>query len=205
MKTVILGFSGKAGSGKDTAAIWAQTYLEDQGYLVSFFSLAKPVKEYANKYFSSITDATKKDYVSRAVLQGIGQMLRSEVSAYYWLNKFEESVLEKHDTFKSRFMMLRQEPPVFFAICTDVRYENEADFLSVKNINYTELNGDRFSSEGVYRITTRTSLTDATAKHESETSLDKYTDFDCVYNNTETLSDFKKDVEAWIESKLQSL
>lgn len=205
MKTVIIGFSGKAGAGKDTAARWAQIYLEDRGYLVSFFSLAKPVKDNANKYFSSITNTIEKDYVSRAVLQGIGQMFRSEISNYYWLHKFEEEVKNKHEDIKSKFNMLRQMPPMFVAICTDVRYENEADFLTAKNIQNVTSNGDSISTEGIYRITNRTTLEGTAAMHDSETSLDTYTGFDHMYENTNSLSDFKKDVEQWIELKLQNL
>jgi len=176
----IVGVSGKAGAGKDTLVDYMQSRLTDSGMDSDRFAFAKGVKIFGKRYFGEICDPVVKDPTSRLVLQGIGQMMRSEVSEDYWVNRARHLITEKaQQAGPSKDLVI---------FITDVRYKNEADALSVKNWEFFNT-GNIDETKLLVRINGRTSLTGEAALHPSETDLDDYTDFDTVYDNVASLED----------------
>lgn len=175
----VIGVSGKAGAGKDSLVDYMQEELAARGIASDRFAFAKGVKLFGERYFGEICDPVVKDRVSRLVLQGIGQMMRAEVSSQYWVERARERITCKAESV--------DEDLVVFI--TDVRYKNEADSLILEagDFNYRELPEWKAS----IRIKGRTSLTGAAAEHISETDLDDYPEknFTAIYENLGTLEE----------------
>lgn len=173
----IIGASGKAGSGKDTIVDYLTPKFEEHGFIVSRFSFAEGVKIFSKTYFGEICDPVVKDPVSRFVLQGIGQMLRSEVSSDFWVDRARRVITKEAEEY------IGKNHVVFI---TDVRYLNEAESISEKDtFNLSSIPERNY----LIRINGRTSLTGDSSQHESETSLDNYTNFNFIYNNNKTIED----------------
>ncbi len=106
---MIVGFSGKAGSGKTTLA----NFLQDEFGFVRM-SFASPLKETVMKYFGLTEEDIKtKNPTARKILQGVGIMMREEVDKRYWIKQLEEKMIYLDKNI----------------VIDDVRFENEADFI----------------------------------------------------------------------------
>lgn len=167
---MLIGISGKAGTGKDTAFKIISKHVDKPTVRRAF---ADPVKEYAEKYFSTVVDVYKKDRTTRAILQGIGHMVRERIDGDYWINQ-----------------TLSHLPKDAIVVVTDVRYLNEA--LAVKKCGGLLL-----------RLNGNTRLSGATAYHPSETQLDDFNQFDHIINNVGSLDDFEKELLEWIQSVIR--
>lgn len=154
----IIAFSGKAGSGKDTAA----NLLKEDFPEITHLSFAAPLKEMSSHYFPSC-DVVKKDPYSREILQGLGSFVREQVHEDYWVDKLIAQIEDKPDALY---------------VITDLRYKNEYTalrFLSPQHEVYIiRLEGRRYEQS------------DKAMSHPSETDLDTVR-FTNVYNNTGTL------------------
>lgn len=171
----VIGVSGKAGSGKNTLVDHMKSIaLAEYTDYVFELSFAQPVKTFGSTYFGEICDPVVKDPVSRKVLQGIGQMLRAEVSSVFWIDKTFDIIRDLKRQYSDKKIVV---------FIPDVRYKNEADAL---NLEHSPEDGvETF----VLRIDGRTSLTGKSAEHLSETDLDLYEDFSYAYDNSSTLED----------------
>lgn len=174
----VIGISGKAGGGKDTLAEHMTLKLRGADIGAETMHFAKALKDYGRTYFGEICDPVVKDPVSRAVLQGIGQMFREVVSQDYWVERVVDKIKNEADTYTTRFSD-------YFILIPDVRHPNEADFVK-HALNKDSIGGYDITT-AVVRINGRTSLKGEAAEHISETALDNYEDFDFVYENTGTL------------------
>lgn len=132
----IIGFSGKAGSGKTSAA----EVLEKQGFVIRSF--ADPIKWIATKWFG--WDG-KKDEKGRKLLQSIGKIGR-EYNPDTWIKPMEAYIKAWSD--KRDFLLT----------IDDVRFQNEVDFIHkykgiVINLSGRSLdlgkNSDDISEKGV--------------------------------------------------------
>lgn len=182
-ENIVIAFSGKAGSGKDTSADIARSILEEGGYKVVNISFAQALKSLAQKYFP-FCDVVKKDPVSRQTLQGLGTLMRDEVDTDYWVNLS----LKKIDSI----LASNKDSPVAVLI-TDLRFKNE--LYKLKDYTFNE-------PADVYlvRLEGRTLLEGGAAQHSSETDLDNLTwEFTGVYKNTGTLSDLENYVRRFID------
>lgn len=123
-KPLIIGVSGKKRSGKDTLFQTVRTNFPE--LTVERRAFADKVKEYTYKYFNVDPDSDKESY--RHILQGVGQMVRSEFNENYWIQQATKD-LPKCDV-------------LFF---TDVRHLNEwraVTYLGGKNIRVDSINSD---------------------------------------------------------------
>jgi hypothetical protein len=180
---MIVGLSGKIGSGKSTVS---EIFRENNFKLDSF---ANSVKDVSNSIFgfdrSRLEGITKEDRIWRETpderytsLLGksfsprdslilIGTTLgRNQIHPDIWV----ESVFNRYDSKKN-------------LLITDVRFPNE--YNSIKKRGGVLIRINRQSS---YRI-----------EHESECALDKY-NFDYVIENDGTLDELKKKTNDIIES-----
>ena len=129
MSNIIIGFSGKAGAGKDTAAEMLSVALRIQNQLVRSDSFAAPLKEACCKIFgwsdSVYTDRDVKEVVDkywgfspRTAAQLMGtEAMRAVFGNDLWIRALEHRLPPEYFT-----------KPVF-TIITDVRFQNEANWV----------------------------------------------------------------------------
>lgn len=120
--TKIIGFSGLAGSGKDTAADIIENISNEKIYRCS---IAGPLKEMVRAAYDLTEDqvyTSKKDVLDeywrctpRDLLIEIGTLMRDRDSDHWikLLERLMKKAIESHDMI----------------IITDVRYDNEAEFI----------------------------------------------------------------------------
>ena len=104
---MLIGFVGKARSGKDTAG---EHLVKNFGY--TRISFADELKRVAIKYFALSHDECygTKTQVSRRILQGLGVCMREEIDTNYWVNYALKNIPEN-------------------VAITDVRFLNEAEII----------------------------------------------------------------------------
>lgn len=160
----IIAFSGKAGSGKDTAANIVKELIPNTVHL----SFAAPLKEMAQQYFP-FCDVITKDPISRATLQGLGTLMREQVDPDYWVDKLLNNI--------------PGEDPNGMYVITDLRYLNELhNIYTLKrehNVYVIRMEGRRYEQDA------------SLMAHPSETALD-FEYFDYTYQNTGTIEDIKR-------------
>ena len=150
---LLIGISGKMGTGKSTVSHMLQAAFQETGK-VSIESLATPIYKAQNLLYTQYNmelDGAK----DRDLLLAIGAWGRNK-DPDFWLNQFAKHVL------KSKYDII---------ICDDVRMENEADFF--------KKNGLLFRIEGEQRG----EIVDTSkANNPTEIGLDDYK-FDNVISN----------------------
>lgn len=179
MTHAVIGISGKKQSGKDLAFQIMNSVLTAPKVAVRRYAFADAVKRLASTYFGYPTNEAEKERF-RFVLQGIGQMMRDEVSENYWIEQVMQKIAEANVDFTARGIS-------HIAIITDLRYQNEYDAVSAIGT--------------VLRIE-RPSLP-RTDTHPSETELDDYTFQHIILNNgdkKEYIEKVKEWTKAWKKS-----
>lgn len=182
---MVIGISGKIGSGKDT---FADLFIE---HIKNVYGHRFENKKFAynlKKIVSILTGVSMEDVLSREgklkylpewgmtigeMQQKIGtEAIRNNIHNDAWVLSLFGTYKENED----------------FWIVTDVRFKNEAKIIKEKGGIIIRLNGDPLNSKaGDERNMT----------HQSEIDLDDYNGFDYVYNNIppiENLQNFVKDV-----------
>lgn len=161
MKSVVIGFLGKAGSGKTTAA----NYLIEK-YGAERVSFAGPLKEMAKQIWEFTDDqvygdATFKEQVDprwgispRTAMQRLGESARQCISPTVWINACIEKVVQR--TFEGKH----------FFVIDDVRYVNEVQSLN----EATKFDGI------VVRLSCTDSVSEDAGIHPSEAEMDWVTD-----------------------------
>ena len=181
---MIIGVSGKIGSGKDT---FADKLIE---YVKSEYGFTFENKKYAynlKKIVSILTGVSMEDVFSREgkhkqlpewnmtvgeMQQKLGtEAVRNNINQDAW-------ILSLFGTYSTKK----------YWIITDVRFKNEADIIKEKGGIVIRLNGDPIKSK---------TNDNRNMEHPSETGLDDYQDFDYIYDNVppiENLIEFVKEV-----------
>ena len=161
---------GKARQGKSTVASYIRDYYEEQGLKTTNLEISAPLKNLAMHNFGwDGRDETKP----RDLLSQLGtQIIREK--------------LQKHDYMINRAIEDCEILANFFSIITiaDVRFEHE--IYDVKQI---------FSKVIVIEVVRPgfdTQLTEQQQKHETETGLDQFTDYDLVITNDGDLETLRK-------------
>ncbi len=166
MAAKILGFSGKAQSGKDTVtAFLIRNRKELFNGTVARYAFADELKlfcmgylglTYDQVYGSEAMKNTLTDIngmVSREVMQDVGKILR-KYKQDIWVSKCFEAIDISN---------------IDYAIITDIRYENEVEAVKKRGGKVIRLT--RFSENTIGK------------EHDSEVELDNYSRFDAVIDN----------------------
>lgn len=146
----IIGFSGKSGAGKSTAA---QYLIKQYGF--TKISLAGPIKIAADSLFPGLSSYAKEvpfrnyDWTPREFLVNLGALLRFHDPAY-WLRL---CIIEMRDN-NGKYVV------------DDVRFHNEVDGLKRMGGKIVRIN--RFEKMNPYK----------SKDIESEKALDEYKEFD---------------------------
>ena len=119
-KPALIGFAGKARSGKDTAG----KYLVDN-YQFAHYYFAKPLKDGAKAMFN-LTDEQIEN--KEKVIEPWG---RSPRELYQLLGTDVARSIDKRVWIKNAEMFIRKHPG-FSVVITDVRFSNEADWIRSK-------------------------------------------------------------------------
>lgn len=164
-KGVIVLISGKAGVGKSTLAKLIQTEFSDRGFISVIVPMATGVKNAAVKCFGW---DRKKDDNGRKLLQNIGRIGR-EYNVNLWVSTAMNGAINGGDIFSPDFI-----------IVDDWRFPNEYEFI-------TENYGNEYNIYRVKIISPNREVLSGTDAYNdySETSLDDYTDFDFVFDNSQ--------------------
>lgn len=109
MKNIVITFSGKARSGKDTSVQFVKKHFEEQGMNVFCLAYADYLKALCRRNFG-YDDADKEH--QRKILQKFGTDVVREIDDIFWV----ETVFNTVD-------VLREAYDVF--LISDARYENE--------------------------------------------------------------------------------
>jgi hypothetical protein len=137
--TKIIGLTGRAGAGKDTAA----SLFEDEAVMLSF---AKPLKEAVqilfNFTYDQLYDPIKKEEIDvrwgkspRQILQYIGtNVLRENINKDIFIINMEERIKEAMKLSKK------------YIFITDVRFDNEACLIKALGGHVLEIVRDTTST-----------------------------------------------------------
>lgn len=194
---MIIGISGKIGSGKDTIAQMIQNRLqleEDTHLRYSTWEIRKfagklkqiaslltgiPVERFEDQEFKKTSlGPVWNDMTVREFLQRLGtDACRDNIHPNIWVN----ALFADYNT--KVFVALPRHATDRWII-TDVRFPNEADAIKAR--------------EGILlRINRPTERKD---EHPSETALDNYEGFNYVINNDGTLEDLKVKVVEFLKA-----
>jgi len=186
---MIIGVSGKIGSGKDSFANYLIKYVKEN-YDILFEN-----KKYAynlKKIVSILTGVSMEDVLSREgklkylpewnmtvgeMQQKLGtEAVRNNIHQDAW-------VLSLFGTYSEDK----------FWVITDVRFKNEAEIIKKKGGIIVRLNGDPEKC----RLNDNRSM-----EHPSETELDDYDGFDYIFDNVPPISNLENFVEEIINDIL---
>lgn len=170
----VICISGKAGSGKDTAAQFMKEELESHGHRVLIIHYADLLKFMCSTYFN--WDGVK-DEAGRTLLQYIGTDIVRDKYPNYWTD-FVAGFIEMFDDDWD------------CAIIPDARFPNEIDIMR-----------ERFGAVHVRVDRGRDhvrSMTSAQMEHPSEVSLDDYLP-DYYITNRGTLQQLRETVNTCIK------
>lgn len=167
---MIIGLSGKIGSGKDTAAeliekqyIYKHKKISDSLYKI-VSNLTGSDVDYLKSRKGKSSKAQPFDMTVRELLQNIGMKMR-EIDEDFWLK------LLFHNSGKENIVI------------SDVRFKNEADYIKNNNGILVRLEGNP----------TDIKIRDNIKNHISEVDLDDY-EFDHIIKNNGTIEDLKKSI-----------
>lgn len=170
MKVILI--SGKAGHGKDTAAVFLKTALEADGNSVLITHYGDLVKYICMMFFN--WDGLK-DEKGRALLQKVGtDTIRAE-QPNYWVSFISDIISFFPENWD-------------YVLIPDCRFPNEIDLIKSKfDAVHVRVVRDGFISR----------LTPEQEMHQSETALDNI-HADYYINNNGTLKDFRNSVIEWL-------
>lgn len=196
---MIIGISGKIGSGKDTLGLIAQV----QGFQVKKFAykLKQIValltgctvedlenQEFKNKYlpaeWQGYDDVTAL-LTYRWLMQVVGtEAMRDVIHNNIWVNAlFADYKMQSH-TGPTRDLKYPNW------IITDVRFPNEAQAIKDRGGLLVRIERPSATSfDGMAKVT----------EHPSETSLDTYNGWDLVIYNTGTKEQFENNFSTWLD------
>ena len=149
--TKFICISGKAGSGKDTAAEYLQQEIEMDGYNVLIYHYADILKFVLQRLFG--WDGVKDEY-GRSLLQYVGTEKVRKKDKNYWVAFLCDLISLFPDEWD-------------YVLIPDTRFPNEITYPSeYQNISVQHIRLERpnYNSD----------LTESQQNHESETALDNY-------------------------------
>lgn len=173
---MIIAFSGKKGSGKDTAATILETRLKEYGFLIRRDQFAARLKKACSIIFNTPIEYFEDENLKkqthsetgltyRQILQKVGtDLFRKQIDSEIWARApFTNLVLKEKEIL----------------ILTDLRFRNEAEQVKRHNGKIIRINRPGLISDS----------------HISETEMDDYGSFDYVIHNDGTLDQLKEAIQ----------
>jgi hypothetical protein len=182
---ILMAFSGKMRSGKDTAADYIEAKLKSYGMAVTRLAFADTIKriaEYAQK------EAGLPVVKDRELLQYLGAN---------WGRKHDPDVWVK--ALERKFLEIIEEDDTDAVLVTDLRFQNELEMLNRHGFKVVRT----LASEAI-RLA-RGAEPDA-LYHISETALDQHDamcDWTCPIRNEGTLEEFQAELDRVIAEEMQ--
>lgn len=164
---VIIGVSGKAGSGKTTFANFLKDEFKNRSISACVINYADLVKFISKEYFGWNGE---KDEWGRTLIQTVGtEFGRNKTDINIWV----DLVIQCVSVLKNAYDVM---------IIGDCRFPNEIERWSEKGQDMISIRIDRTNYDTV--------LTKAQQAHASETALDDYGSFDYHVENSGSLKEF---------------
>ena len=187
MKPIIIGFSGKYKSGKDTMTSILSDYFKEQGKEPIHLKFAQRLKEVTSVLTGTSVDDNFSDegkaklvpslgHTLGRLQQIVGTVLRENICPDIWVKVVTDQILPDSNKVY---------------IISDVRFPNEARELQKLGGKVIRLNRKTDSNDG------------RDPKHISETALDDYPDFDLIVDNNGPLEKTKEIILSFINSDLK--
>lgn len=174
-----IGISGKIGSGKSTLADNLEKLFLERNFMVYQRNFADELKQFvAQQYQFDVSLCYDQQGKNKIVKNGktVGQLLQEvgtakrEIDANFWVQAVDLYIGQKSSADAIEQLVSKGYQGVFFII-SDVRFENEANWLGDQLL--VRLEGD---PGNIAAQTNRNKM------HISETALDDYKFFDLVLN-----------------------
>jgi len=192
---MIIGLSGKIGSGKDAAAnlfaenfseyvpIYKKSFAYKLKQIIEILSGFKMQTSFDNSFFEGITDFKRedKDVFIKVFNQTIGEMLQI-VGTEVFRDNYDKEVWIK--SLFNDYGPYEKKNTIW--VISDVRFTNEANY--VKNLDgiLIRINGDPLKL---------TEYSNRDINHPSETALDNYKGFDYIIENDGSMEELKEKTE----------
>lgn len=144
---VVIAFSGRARSGKNQSAIFAEEALGQKGCRVIEVSFAMALKAACEKFLG--WNPETKNGEGRSLLQSVGAACR-EIHPSFWADFVTTFLRATTDRWS-------------VAVLTDLRYANELEVLKQTGYRVIHINVERPGVENL--------LTESQRNHESENGL----------------------------------
>lgn len=173
---LIVIFSGKVRSGKDTAMnIIREKYEEDNKKVINL-QFSSYIKEYAKRISNwDGTDETKP----RELLQELGtDIIRNKIDKYFFINRIIDDI-KVYSYFFDIIMI------------SDARFPEEIETVKKQFKNTISIHINRPNND---------TLTDRQKVHITETALDNYSNYDYIVNNDGTIEDLKSKLDSLYKS-----
>lgn len=181
----VIGFAGKSGAGKSTAAALLAGVLVGQGFSVKIDAFGLPIKQdWRNAHDLSLA-WLEKDAPARAWMQGHGAAIR-ENNPQYWIRHLEV----RNHAIRPAFTSASAASAALadFLVIDDVRHENEAAWCAERGVVWLV--------KGEYKP-----LSGAAAAHASETALTMLdAHISTVIDNTRDLAHLAKAVACMVKA-----
>lgn len=173
-KPTIIGFSGKARNGKDSAGNILKEKLEEKGKRVLKINLADYLKFLTATYFGGSYERTPKN---RTLWQRFGTEKVRSVEPDFWVN----TIIRMLNVFGEDFD---------YVIISDVRFPNEITQFDEQSFDVVAVKINRLGFEN--------DLTTEQRQHLSETSMDSFV-FDYYINSEDGLDKLEIEVDEFIK------
>lgn len=172
---MILGISGRIGSGKTTFSNELKSQLETKGYKVEERNFADKLKKICYELTGYYGYTQEEKNIFLPIWQkNVGEILQ-QLGTEVMRDHFDKNVW-----VKATISNLKDDTHY---IIGDVRFLNEVDAIKKMGGIVIRLEGD----PAQVRINSQRN-----PNHSSETSLDSYLDFDEVFINSKTLTELKQ-------------
>ena len=173
-KPIIIGFSGKARNGKDSAGNILKEKLELKGKRVLKINMADYIKFLVATYFDGSYERTPEN---RTLWQHFGTEKVREIDPNFWVDTITRMLTVFGDDFDH-------------VIVSDIRFSNEISRFSDKDFDTFVVNVERLGFEN--------DLTPEQRLHSSENSMNEY-NFDYYIKSEDGLDKLEIEVDKLIE------
>lgn len=186
---LIIGFAGKKFSGKDTCANIFSDYLSSLSFNCTLFSFAYPLKE-ACKILFNFTDKQLAD--NKEVHDNYWNVTPRKILQYVGTDLFRNQLSNVIPNIKDNFWIYNMNLRIKicnsdYIIITDVRFNNELEFIKNNNGIVIFIDRDIPNSDN----------------HISENSIKKQ-DCDYIISNNLNIIDLEKNISNFVDKNILS-